>query len=124
MGALSLSFCWRMGATVRLRATSGSAPRLSARRAELPAERTDERPAVDMRGVVGADEDRVVLGRMEREGPDETGMPEQLHAVHDVASHTQAVAVVAQPGLGWERRSRRPAREVLESRGVDDPLRP
>src|SRR5436190_7803285 len=77
-----------------------------------------------MRGVVSADENRVVLGRVEREGPDETGMPQQLHAIHHVASHTQAVAVVAQPRLGWERRSRRPAREVLESPGVDDPLRP
>jgi hypothetical protein len=53
-------------------------------RAQLPAERGLQRPAIDWRVVVGAGQYRVMLGRVEREGPDEAGVPEQLDSLHRV----------------------------------------
>src|SRR5436190_10870079 len=57
------------------------------RLAQLPAERGYERPAVDLRGTVGANQDRVVLGRVEREGSDEARVPQQLDPLHRISPH-------------------------------------
>src|SRR5204863_1999938 len=109
----------------RKREAHGALPPVTLGRVvQLPAEGGYERPAVDLRGTVGADQNRVVLGSVEREGPDEPGVAQQLDALDDVESHAQPIAVVAQPGIGRKRRPRRPARELVEPGAVDDPLRP
>ena len=69
-------------------------------RAQLPAERGYERPAVDLRGTMGANQNRVALGRVEREGADEARVPQQLDALHRVAPHPEPVAFVAQRVAG------------------------
>src|SRR5205807_4828019 len=67
---------------------------LLGRRAQLPAERGHERPAIYAGIVVGTDEHRVVVGSVEREGPNETGVAQQLDALDDVEPHADPVAVV------------------------------
>src|SRR5881275_3098173 len=98
--------------------------RLSGRRAQLPAKRADERPAIYVGIVVGADQNRVVLWRVEREGSYETGVAHQFDALDDVEPHADPVAVVAEARLGREGRPWCPARQLLETLGVEDPLRP
>src|SRR4051795_6960604 len=96
----------------------------SAGAAELAAEGADERPAVDLGLVVGAYQDRVLVGRIEGEGADEAGVADQLDALHLDAPRPQAVVVVPQPVSGWKPRAGGPARQLLEAIGVEDQARP
>src|SRR5438067_1034798 len=69
---------------------------------QLLAERADERPAVNLRLVVGPDQYRVLLGRVEGKGPDEPRVADEFYVLHHDTPHAEPVVVVAQ-GVTWRK---------------------
>ena len=58
--------------------------RLSAGRAQFAAERSHQRPTIDVRGVVSANQTRVVIRGVEGEGPDKTGVAQWIGMLLDL----------------------------------------